>query len=646
MIRRGHLTAYRCALGFLLIVLSLIPGMAVRSRAAAPLPNEERILSFDARLQIEPSGSLIVTERIAVVALGDQIKRGIYRDLPTSRRSLLGPERQPFELLSVRRDGRDEPYHTKEIENGIRIYAGKADVMLQPGVYTYEFVYRFERQIAFFREFDELYWNVTGNSWTFPIDKASATVLLPGGARMLNGTAYTGHAASTEGNAALDSDASRNPVFTTTQPLEPYQGLTIAIGWPKGFVTEPTDREKLLTLLADHKAIPAALGVLLLVLGYYLVAWLGVGRDPEKGTIVPNYTPKLSPAAMRYLERWEYDGRCFAAALLHLAVKGYVAIQERDDTITVTRKDAPRGQMSIDEEALRNTLLPNREERVTIDRQNRPRMRAANAALETHLEKRFNKEYFRKNRGYFIGGTVLTAVGSIVSAVLDMDTIGAIFLLLWLTGWSFGTGHLIRQVIYAWRAVFAEWGIINSILALFFTGFALPFCGGWVFGVYMLSEVMGPVATGLLVVTVLLNLLFFVLLKAPTKLGRVALDEIEGMRLYLTVAEEDRLRFHYGSEKTPELFERFLPYALALGVETEWTERFADVLDASRRPDGSEYRPTWYSGSHFTSRSVSSFSSSLSSAIAVATAPSRSSSSSSGGGSSGGGGGGGGGGGW
>ena len=221
------------------------------------------------------------------------------------------------------------------------------------------------------------------------------------------------------------------------------------------------------------------------------------------------------------------------------------------------------------------------------------------------------------------------------------------FLLLWLTGWSFGTGHLLRQAIYAWRAAIAERGIISSILALFLTGFALPFCAGWGFGVYMLSEVMGPVATGLLVVTVLLNVLFFVLLKAPTKLGRVALDEIDGMRLYLTVAEKDRLRFHYGSEKTPELFERFLPYALALGLETEWTERFADVLESSRMPDGSEYRPAWYSGSHFSPRSFSSFSSSLSSAIAVATAPARSSSSSSsGGGSSGGGGGGGGGGGW
>ena len=147
---------------------------------------QERILSFDSHIDIMARGDVVVSETIRVVAAGKKIRRGIYRDFPTRYRNSLGSQvTVRFEVLEVLRDNRPEAYHTEQQSNGTRVYMGNKDVFLQPGEYTYTFVYRTDRQIGFFEKFDELYWNVTGNGWDFVIEKARAVVQLPPGAEVV-----------------------------------------------------------------------------------------------------------------------------------------------------------------------------------------------------------------------------------------------------------------------------------------------------------------------------------------------------------------------------------------------------------------------------------------------------------------------------
>lgn len=142
---------------------------------------------------------------------------------------------------------------------------------------------------------------------------------------------------------------------------------------------------------------------------------------------------------------------------------------------------------------------------------------------------------------------------------------------------------------------------------------------------------------------------FIFLLRAPTPAGRRVMDEIEGFKMYLDTAEQDRLDMMKSPQLSPEVFETFLPFAFALGVENNWCERFARELPQEVADKGG-YKPGWYSGSHNRLGALShlgnNFNSSFSSAISSASSPPGSSSGSGGGGSSGGGGGGGGGGGW
>jgi len=214
------------------------------------------------------------------------------------------------------------------------------------------------------------------------------------------------------------------------------------------------------------------------------------------------------------------------------------------------------------------------------------------------------------------------------------------FMVVWLSGWTFGVFALGRAVVFAWRRVD---GIVGKAGAVVISLFALPFLGAEIMGIVFLAKASGVAIVVTLLVLMLVNWLFYELMKAPTRLGRKLLDKVDGFRDYLMVAEKDELRFKHPPEKTPELFERYLPYALALDVEEVWGEKFNQVIATAQR-DGSYRQPNWYHGTHWRSRSVGSFASSLGSTLAStvsssSTAPG-SSSGSGGGGSSGGGGGG------
>ncbi len=205
----------------------------------------ERITSFDSVIQVDLSGVLTVIETIAVAAEGDQIKRGIYRDFPTDYTNRAGIRvKVGFKILSVKRDSRSEPYHTKRQGNGVRLYIGDKNVFLNPGPYTYSITYQTDRQIGFFADYDELYWNVTGNDWAFPIEQATATIVLPAGTAILQYSAYTGRQGSTAFNAKLVESAADEISFRTTAPLAPREGLTIAAAWPKGIIPEPDIKAK------------------------------------------------------------------------------------------------------------------------------------------------------------------------------------------------------------------------------------------------------------------------------------------------------------------------------------------------------------------------------------------------------------------
>lgn len=658
--RASRILALAAALPLLLL--------AITSGAFA----QEVIHRFDSIVRVAKDGTLHVTETIRVRAEGREIKRGIYRDFPLTFVDANGKRREvTFRLLGVQRDGKPEPHFTRRQRDGIRIYAGKEDVFLSRGDYTYTFIYETGRQLRWFDGGAELYWNVTGNEWNFPILRAAVRVELADGARPEKFTAYTGPfgARGTDWRGETGSDGAL--VVETMRTLAPREGFTIVAALPGGAVEPPSATTQLWYDILDYRGwILTALGFAF-VLGYYGFAWNAVGRDPKRGIVIPLFYPPegVSPALANFVRNWGFSDpwRAFTAASLSLAVKGLLLFDDQDGTLTLKATGRiPKGSDHSLPPGERTILkwVGAQGGSATIDRANGSAVATVGKNFRESIENENRNRFFRRNLGYFVGGAALTAI--VVAGVLifgglrDED-----YVLLFFMGFAgIWLGLFLVPVLRAVFGAASSGALIRSAFVLIavaaFIGFAasilltaIPDGLSGLLPVLLsvLQEYPFPFVLVLSFAT--LNGLFLYLLRAPTDIGRKVMDEIDGFRLYLTTAEAPRLNMD-APEITAERFEALLPYAVALDAEKPWSEAFAKAL-ARAHPGEADpmrhYHPTWRTGRSWSSgdfsRAVSGTVASATGAFASALPPSSSGSSGfSSGGGSGGGGGGGGGGGW
>ena len=617
----------------------------------------EKILLFHSQIKIHNDGSVTVTETIKVNSTGNQIKHGIYRDFPTKYKDRVGNNYVvDFNIIKILRDGRPESYHFKDLNNGRRVYIGGKDFVLPVGEYTYTITYETNRQLGFFKGFDELCWNVTGNGWSFPIEEAQVIVELPEGARgkVIAFDGYTGYFGAKAKDFTSSTDIIGNIIFSTTRRLSPQEGLTIVVSWPKGYIQEPNIQMKLGYFIRDNRSVLICLLGLLFLLTYYLIVWNLFGRDPAKGTIIPLYNPpeNLSPQDVRYIMKMGFDKKSFTACIINMAVKGYLKISEEGGVYSIRKTGAGDSNLTSEESEVSSKLL-GADDEIELKNENHEKISKAILNFKYALKKNFEKTYFFTNIEYFIPGLFfsgLIMIGCVASQSGEKLSTG-MFMSFWLAIWTTVVVFLLWSVISLWKD-FIRVGADKSLLlrgALVASFFSLPFVLGELFGLGILAHAISIAAVAILVLVVFVNILFYNLLKARTFTGRRVMDKIEGFKMYLATAEKDRLNVINPPEKTPELFEKYLPYALALDVEQAWAEQFSDVLQRASVA-GEQYHPGWYSGSGWSNLGVTGFASSLSSsfssAISSASTAPGSSSGGGGGGSSGGGGGGGGGGGW
>jgi uncharacterized membrane protein YgcG len=490
------------------------------------------------------------------------------------------------EALAVMRNEMPESFHTVRNRRDIRTYFGSKNRMLESGVHTYTYRYRANRMLGFFDEHDELYWNVTGNRWAFPIDKASATVTLefdaPRDSIMVEG--YTGRLGSKAQAYSRYMDEAGAVHFSADNPLPAAHGITIVVGWPKGLVVEPTKIQRVAWLLSDNRNLLIAVIGLLLLFAYYIPVWRSHGKDPDEGVIVTRYDPPkdFSPASLRYIRQMYYDDKVMTAAIVNLAVKGYLEIKKKGGTHSVKKLDSGtlRPSLAAGEKELYVALFKE-DDVVTLKQFNHKLLGNARSEHKKSLEADYNQKYFRTN-------------GAL--------NIPAIVIVLASTGLALKAGNGPTFMVIA------------SIILMFLT-----------------------------------MIFFAIIMKRPTMRGRKLLDEMLGFKDYLEIAEKEELNLRNPPAKTPALFETYLPFALALGVDQQWSERFASLLASIREPGGGSYSPGWYDGkwnSSNLSKATDGLSSGLNSAVSSSVTAPGSSSGGGGGGSSGGGGGGGGGGGW
>ncbi len=617
---------------------------------------EESIDRFISRVTVNADASLDVVEDISVIAEGHQIKRGILRDFPTDYKKPDGSRyRVGFKVTDVLRNGQSVNWAVESIGNGVRVRIGDAGVLLQPGVHTFTIKYRVTRVVGFFDTYDELYWNVTGNEWTFPIREAYSYVMLPQGAVINKHTLFTGRFGDSGADAQVDKAEGNEFSAGTSRVLQVGEGFTVAVAWQKGIVQPPSQSTNLTNWFSDNAGYGILGATLLGVLTYFLLAWNKVGRDPPGGPIVPLFKPPegLGPAGTRYVWKQTADNQAFAAALVNLAVKGRVKINNNDDTYSVSRLSSTGPALTMSETALYNALPTTP---LVLENENHRRVNTARNQLFGSLTEEFKGTMFVKNFGWFAIGALLSVAGLVLSGLSIPGEDGKVLLFAGLFA-AIWWGVLLTVAYGAIQGLFSSRGVLGVIGSLFRLLFLVPFALGGI-GVPLLTIFQNGTSQSMVMYVLsaavlgIVNVVFLKLMPAPTPAGRKVLDQIEGFRMYLATAEEKRLDALNPPEKTPELFERYLPYAMALDCENEWNNKFKAVLAAAAAAGATA--PIWYGGG---SNGWSSggfardLSSGLASSVSAAASPPGSvsgtgGSSGGGGGFSGGGGGGGGGSGW
>jgi hypothetical protein len=510
--------------------------------ASPALARELRIQSFHAEILALPDSSIDVTETIEVQFIGAW--QGLYRTIPVE---YPGPGGFNYSLFltdasaTAGRNGSGAPLRIEKSREGpnleFRIYVpGATDSR-----HTISLHYRVRNGLRYFDDHDELYWNVTGNEWTVPIASASAHVVLPAGVTGVRAAPYTGAYGSRASEAQVEILGS-NVNARTQRSLAYREGLTLVVGWDKGFVREPTRSEVISRFLQSNWPLFTPLGAFVVM--YWV--WYKRGRDPKVGSVAVQYEPPagLTPGEVGALVDDATDMRDIIATIVDLAVRGYVEIEERktermmglyssqDYAFILKKKPAEWVGAKPHELLLLAGLFQN--------------------GVRDYVELSELQNRFYKN------------LPGIRGAVFD---------------------SLVRHGYYghrpdAVRQIFLGGGAVAGVLL-----FGLGQYAAQRLGMQSQPFIIAAVLTAAVVCA------FGWFMPARTIAGARARLNALGFEDFLGRVEADRME---RMPQTPETFEKYLPFAMALGVEKKWVSAFDGVCKEPpswyRSPPGSTFR--------------------------------------------------------
>jgi uncharacterized membrane protein YgcG len=506
--------------------------LAALAFALPAIAREMRIQNFESLVTVNPNGTIDVSETITANFSGEW--HGIYRTIPIEYSTSQGLNYTLFLSDVIATDDSGNRLKLEISRQGpneqFKIYIPDAVNATRTVVLHYHVL----DGLRFFPDHDELYWNVTGNSWDVPLQAASAEIDLPAGVTGIRTLAFTGAYGSNSQDADVQVNASQIRV-KSRHSLRFHEGLTAVIGWDKGLVHEPTALDLFFLYLRSNWVLILPF----LAFGIMFWLWWTRGRDPRRQPISVQYEPpdQLTPGEVGTLVDNSANMRDITATIVDLAVKGYYVIEqaERDQMLGLLhskeyifhlKKPATEWQSARPHELEMLTALFDGGARDTV------KMSELQNHFYVHLPRiRDNLFDALVTDGYYL--------------------------------------HRPDRV----RAAYIVGGVV---LAIFLAVVGANISGAM--GIAPLSAIIAGVASGIIVCA------FGWFMPARTVTGARTLEKVLGFEDFLGRVEGDRLD---RIVKTPELFEKFLPYAMALQVEKKWVQAFSNI---SMQP------PSWYQG--------------------------------------------------
>lgn len=490
------------------------------------------IESFDVQVVVQPDSTIDVTETLAVKFEG--VWHGIYRSIPVEYRGSLGLNYTLFlEPESVTdQDGNSLKYEVSKRGQykQFKIYVPDAEDTTRTIVVRYKAL----DALRFFADHDELYWNVTGNETDAAIESASAHIELPAGVTGLHAAAFTGGYG--ERGQEADVKVSDNVVELRMQrPLSYHEGLTAVVGWDKGFVRPPSALAKMVLFLRSNWpfAVP--------ILAFIFMAWFWYsnGRDPRRNPISVQYEPpeKLSPGEAGTLVDNEVAMRDITATIVDLAVRGFLTIEQQETS------------QALGLVHHKNFIF------------HRTKAASEWTGLKPH-EQQLLSALFDEGTSESVSLTDLqnhfyVHLPAIRNRIFD---------------------GLMTNKFYSRRPDKMHQGYFVGGIVIAFASFWLATPVSTALGMAFLTVLLSGLLTGAIVAG------FGHFMSARTVDGERELEKVLGFEDFLGRVQKDQIE---RLVKTPEMFDKYLPYAMALHVEKKWASTFQDIY---RQP------PQWYSG--------------------------------------------------
>jgi hypothetical protein len=493
------------------------------------------IQHFDDEVVVGEDGILDVTETIAARFSGENW-HGLYRMIPTE---YTDPEGLNYTLsidhITVT-DGNGQRLKYDQSREGrytkFKIYIPNPN----DSTHTVILHYRVLDAIRFSEDHDELYWNVTGNDWEVPIEFASAHIALPAGVTGLHAVAYTGATGSRAQDAVVELHDNFVDIHTTRR-LSFHQGLTAVAGFDKNFVHEPSGAAKFIQFLRSNTPLLIPIGVFLVM--FWL--WWTRGRGPERQAIAVQYEPpdKLTPGECGTLVDNEAAMRDITATLVDLAVKGYLIIEQRDESHLLG--------------------LSHSKEYIFHLKKSPSEWAAARAHEQQMLAALFGDGATRDVKLSDLQNHFYKQIPGIRDSIFEA---------------------LMTDNYYLHRPDTVRQGYIGAGLAIGFLTVAGNVVLARASGIASATWVIAGIATGLVICG------FGYFMSARTVTGQRALEKVLGFEDFLGRTQKDQID---RLQTTADLFEKYLPYAMALHVEKKWVQVFSGI---AMQP------PSWYQGSY------------------------------------------------
>ena len=569
---------------------------------------EPYIKSFESFIDVHKDGVMVVRERI-VVDFGEEERHGIYRTIPYYFQG----RKLEFNLISVEDDSGSSYQVWEEKEDG-KVYwrIGDPEVLVK-GEKVYNITYKVNGAINYFKEHDEIYWNVNGTEWERRMNEVSCVVNLPEGIDVskVKYTFYTGKKGSREkkGKAWVEE----NKVFFKAGPFKAGENLTIVIGIPKGVLIEPPKP----SWISRNWGLLFMIFLPLISFWYMLSQYFRYGRDPRiKRSIMVEYEPpdNLKPAEIGTLVDEYADDRDIVATIIDLAIRGYLKIKplgNKDVEIEILREgDDLEGYEKEIFEAIKESAEDGkvlklgegvkyyiRSLKPSEAREYVEKYKELHETLESVKDEVYNsltlRGYFQENPKlvrlkYALLGLLMVLIALFISWIFKHPDIGHVNLV-FIGLLMFPTILAVFLTSYTFREMKMFLYITSLFLFIFlfymFIGFYIN--GGITIGIndkdiyvpmYALHHPSVEVPLGIALAGVIIS---FIGLYMPrkTERGVEMYKRVLGFREFIKRVEEDRLK-----RMDPTELERIIPYAIVLGIEHIWIEKISKVIN---------YIPTW-----------------------------------------------------